>query len=156
VNPEDPVVPGGGQLHARLTITVPADVKPGGYWCALSVDEMPDPLATTPDGVGVQFLASVSTGIYVYVNPVERGVAAEPIAIVGDRIVPRIANPGTPPAPVEGRYEFFRPTAPQPTAVLDLPRKVLLTEPVASAAYTVPLPDVSALPSAHYRLRLVL
>ena len=61
----------GAVANVRLTISVPDAVKPGGYWCALSVDEVPDPLATTPDGVGVDS-ASVSPASTL-VDPIERG-----------------------------------------------------------------------------------
>ena len=43
-NPMEATVAGGEALNIRLTVSVPQDVQPGGYWCALSVDEMPDPL----------------------------------------------------------------------------------------------------------------
>jgi hypothetical protein len=62
-NPMEAALAGGESLQIRLTIAVPVDVRPGGYWCALSIDEMPDPLAAAPGGVGVRFLASVSSGV---------------------------------------------------------------------------------------------
>lgn len=157
VNPRESTVAGGATLEVRLTITVPEGVKPGGYWCAISVDEMPDPLtAVTSDGIGVQFLASVSTGIYVSVNPVERGADILSVDVVGDRAVARLINTGNAPLTVEGRFEFVKSGKSQPSATVDLPRNTLLTEPIATGTYAAPLPNRSELPSGRYLVRLVL
>jgi hypothetical protein len=155
-NPQEAGVSAGEPLRVRLTITVPNDVKPGGYWCALTLDELADPLSTTPDGVGVRFLASVSTGVYVSVNPIERGADVLSVDIADDRAVARILNTGNAPLTVEGRWEFLKPGATRPAAVVELPRNILLTEPVATGAYSAPLPDVKDLPSGRYVIRLVL
>jgi len=155
-NPMEATVAGGEALNIRLTVSVPQDVQPGGYWCALSVDEMPDPLAVMPDGVGVKFLASVSTGVYVYIDPVERGADVLAIDVDGSRATARIENTGNTPTAVEGRFEFVRPGETTPVAVVALPRNMLLTEPVRTAALSVPLPDVATLPSGRYTVRLIL
>ncbi len=155
-NPQESAVAGGETLKVRLTVTVPEVVKPGGYWCALSVDEVPDPLSATPEGVGVRFLASVSTGIYVNVNPVERGVDILSVNVAGGRTIARIVNTGNTPVIVEGRYEFIRPGETQPAAVVELQRNILLTEPIATGSYATALPSSSELPSGRYVVRLVL
>ena len=155
-NPMEATVAGGEALNIRLTVSVPQDVQPGGYWCALSVDEMPDPLAVMPDGVGVKFLASVSTGVYVYIDPVERGADVLAIDVDDSRATARIENTGNTPTAVEGRFEFVRPGETTPVAVVALPRNMLLTEPVRTAAFSVPLPDVATLPSGPYSVRLIL
>lgn len=155
-NPMEATVAGGEALNIRLTVSVPQDVQPGGYWCALSVDEMPDPLAVMPDGVGVKFLASVSTGVYVYIDPVERGADVLAIDVDDSRATARIENTGNTPTAVEGRFEFVRPGETTPVAVVALPRNMLLTEPVRTAAFSVPLPDVATLPSGPYTVRLIL
>ncbi len=155
-NPMEATVTGGEALNIRLTVSVPQDVQPGGYWCALSVDEMPDPLAMVPDGVGVKFLASVSTGVYVYIDPVERGADVLAIDVDGSHATARIQNTGNTPTAVEGRFEFVRPGDTTPAAVIDLPRNMLLTEPVRTAAFSVPLPDAATLPSGRYTVRLIL
>ena len=155
-NPMEATVAGGEALNIRLTVSVPQDVQPGGYWCALSVDEMPDPLAVMPDGVGVKFLASVSTGVYVYIDPVERGADVLAIDVDDSRATARIENTGNTPTAVEGRFEFVRPGETTPVAVVALPRNMLLTEPVRTAALSVPLPDVATLPSGSYTVRLIL
>lgn len=154
-NPRESNVTGGETLHVRLSIAVPANVKPGGYWCALTVDELPDPLAATDEGIGVRFLASVSTGIYINVNPIERGADILGVEVSGDRAVARLANTGNTPVVVEGRFEFAKSGDARPIAVVELPRNVLLTEPIAVGSYGVDLPDQSLLPSGRYLIRLV-
>lgn len=155
-NPMEAVVYGGEALQIRLTVSVPASVEPGGYWCALSVDEMPDPLAVMPEGVGVRFLASVSTGVYVYIDPVERGADVVNVDVDGRQATARIENTGNTPTAVEGRFEFIRAGETERTAVVPLPRHMLLTEPVRTAALSVPLPPAAVLPSGRYTVRLIL
>lgn len=155
-NPMEATIAGGDALQIRLTVSVPSAVEPGGYWCALSVDEMPDPLAVVPEGVGVRFLASVSTGVYVYIDPVERGAEVLTVDVDGRQAIARIENTGNTPTAVEGRFEFLRPGETTPAAVVTLPRNMLLTEPVRTAAYSVPLPPASELPSGRYTVRLIL
>lgn len=155
-NPMEATVGGGEALQIRLTVSVPSAVEPGGYWCALSVDEMPDPLAVLPDGVGVRFLASVSTGVYVYIDPVERGADVLNVEVDGQQATARIENTGNTPTAVEGRFEFVVPGEASPVAVVPLPRNMLLTEPVRTAAFSVPLPPAAQLPSGRYTVRLIL
>ena len=155
-SPREAAVAGGDTLQVRLTITVPPDTKAGGYWCALTVDEVPEPLAATPEGVGVRFLASVSTGIYIYVGTIERGLEILSVDIAADRAVFRVQNTGNTPVPVEGRLEFLRAGDDKPVAVAELPRNILLTEPIATGIYSVDLPPTSALPTGHYVVRLLL
>jgi len=156
-NPMEATVSGGQALQIRLTVSVPPEVRPGGYWCALSVDEMPDPLAVDPEGVvGVRFLASVSTGVYVYIDPVERGADVLNIEVDGTQATARIQNTGNTPTAVEGRFEFLRAGESTPVAVVALPRNMLLTEPVPTAALSVALPSPADLPSGRYTVRLIL
>lgn len=154
-NPRESSVGGGETLHVQLSIEIPEGVRSGGYWCALSVDEVPDPLTATPEGVAVRFLASVSTGIYINVNPIERGADILSVDVTGERAVARIANTGNTPLVVEGRFEFMKSGAKAPVAVVDLPRNVLLTEPIATGLYGGALPDRSTLPAGHYLVRLI-
>ena len=155
-NPMEATVSGGQALQIRLTVSIPQDVQPGGYWCALSVDEMPDPLDIAPEGVGVRFLASVSTGVYVYIDPVERGADVLDIEVDGAQATARIQNTGNTPTAVEGRFEFLRAGDSKPAAVVPLPRNMLLTEPVRTAAMSVALPSPVDLPSGRYTVRLIL
>ena len=155
-NPMEATIAGGEALQVRLTVSIPPSVQPGGYWCALSVDEMPDPLAVTPEGVGVKFLASVSTGVYVYIDPVERGADVIDIEVDKAHATARIENTGNTPTAVEGRFEFIRAGETRPAATVALPRNMLLTEPVRTARFSVPLPDPSDLPAGRYTVRLIL
>jgi hypothetical protein len=156
VNPMEATVGGGEALQIRLTVSVPASVQPGGYWCALSVDEMPDPLAIEPEGVGVRFLASVSTGVYVYIDPIERGADILDIQVSGTEATARVENTGNTPLAVEGRFEFIREGETRPVAVVALSRNMLLTEPVRTGAFSAPLPDAAVLPAGRYLVRLIL
>ncbi len=156
VNPVEATVGGGEALQIRMTISVPSSVQPGGYWCALSVDETPDPLAIEPEGVGVRFLASVSTGVYVYIDPIERGADVLDIQVNGTEATARIENTGNTPTAVEGRFEFVREGETRPVAVVPLARNMLLTEPVRTGAFSVPLPDAAVLPSGTYIVRLII
>jgi hypothetical protein len=153
-NPMEATVGGGEALQIRLTVSVPENAQPGGYWCALSVDEMPDPLAPTTEGVAVRFLASVSTGIYVFIDPVERGADVIDITVTATEATARIQNTGNTPTAVEGRFEFVRAGESSPAATVPLPRNMLLTEPVPTAALSVPLPP--NLTSGRYSVRLIL
>src|SRR5205085_7695907 len=72
MNPVEASVEPGATLDVKLTIAIPEGTKTGGYWCAFTVDEVPDPLKINPEGVGVRFLASLSIGVFVYVGPVTR------------------------------------------------------------------------------------
>ncbi len=58
-------------MITRLTVSVSPEAVPGGYWCVLTVDELPDPLAVK-EGVGIHFMASVSVGVFVYVGEQQR------------------------------------------------------------------------------------
>ena len=83
VNPGEAGISGGEQLNVRVTVNVSSEVRAGGYWCALTVDEVPDPLTVNPENVSVRFLASVSTAIYVNVGEVERSVRFTGLAVEG-------------------------------------------------------------------------
>jgi hypothetical protein len=76
--------------------------------------------------------------------------------VVGDRAIARLANTGNTPLTVEGRVEFIPSGASKPTASVDLPRNILLTEPIATGTYAAELPDRAQLPSGRYMVRLVL
>jgi hypothetical protein len=78
------------------------------------------------------------------------------VDILDDRAVARITNTGNAPVVVEGRFEFVKPGETQPTAVVELPRNILLTEPIATGAFGVDLPDRSMLPPGRYLVRLVI
>src|SRR5262249_48820232 len=154
-NPVESAAKGGEALQIRLTIALPAEVKQGGYWCALTIDELPDPLTSTTSGVAMRFLASVSTGIYVHVGTVERGADITSIDVRADDIVVEMKNIGNAPANVEGRFEFLKPGTDRPVAVVSLDRNILLPEPVPTSRFAAKMPDARTLPSGRYVVRLI-
>lgn len=156
VNPGEASISGGEQLSVRVTVEVPPEVRPGGYWCALTIDEVPDPLAVTPENVSVRFLASVSTAIYVSVGEIERSVRITGLAVEDGEVVLDVRNEGNAPLSVEGRIEFLRAGESSPVASVTMERQVLLTDPIPVGHYTTPLPDRETLPSGPYVVRAVI
>jgi hypothetical protein len=155
LNPVESAVDPGGTLVVRITATVPRELAGGGYWCALTVDEVPNPLAGSP-GVGVRFVASVSTGIFIYVDPVNRAATIQDLRIQADEVLVRVRNDGNSPLGIEGHIEFYAPGAKAPAASVDLPRSTLLTEPSVEGLFGVALPPAATLPAGHYVVRAIL
>jgi hypothetical protein len=154
LNPVEVEVQPGGTLTTRLTASVSPAAKPGGYWCVLTVDELPDPLAVH-EGVGVRFLASVSIGVFVNVGDIERAAEIIGVDVVGDAAVVKVRNDGNAPLAIEGRFEFVKPGESEPTAVINLARNTLLTEPILTGLFSARLPEPSALPSGRYLVRAI-
>jgi hypothetical protein len=155
LNPIEAVVEPGETLTTRLTVAVPDEVNAGGHWCVLTVDEVPDPL-NTPTGVGATFVASVSTGIFIYIEPVERTVDFVNVEVGGTEAVLTLRNGGNSPVGVEGQFEFFRPGELTVVAALTIPRFTLLPEPIATGTVRLPLPPASALPPGRYVVRAII
>lgn len=155
LNPVESAVSAGETLTVRVTVAVPHELSNGGYWCALTLDEVPDPEAAA-QGVGVHFLASVSTGVFVYVDPVDRDASITGLDITADRAVVRVHNEGNAPLGIEGKVEFYAPGTKTPAAVVDLPRATLLTEPSKDGTFGAPLPAAGSLPSGTYHVRAIL
>jgi hypothetical protein len=158
VNPMEAAVAPGGTLKVRVTVAVPSELENGGYWCALTVDEAPDPAAADA-GVAVRFLASVSVGIFVYIDPVERAGEIGSVEIARDEAHITLHNRGNTPLTVEGRVEFLRAgvddgAAPVATAVV--PRATVLTEPARMSVLRTVLPTADDLPSGRYLVRAIL
>jgi hypothetical protein len=154
LNPVEIEVQPGGTLITRLTVSVSSEAQPGGYWCVLTVDELPDPLAVQ-EGVGVRFLASVSIGVFVNVGDIQRDAEIIGVDIIGDAAVVRVRNGGNTPLAIEGRFEFVKPGESEPTAVINLARNTLLTEPILTGLFSASLPDPSLLPSGRYLVRAI-
>lgn len=154
LNPVEVEVQPGGTLVTRLTASVSPEAKPGGYWCVLTVDELPDPLAVH-EGVGVRFLASVSIGVFVNVGDIERAAEIIGVDVVGDEAVVKVRNDGNAPLAIEGRFEFVKPGESEPTVVINLARNTLLTEPILTGLFSAKLPEPSALPSGRYLVRAI-
>jgi hypothetical protein len=155
LNPAEATVKPGETLVIRLTISVPVEMAAAGYWCALTVDELPDPMAIA-SGVGVQFLASVSTGIFVNVGAVQRAARILDVRVADDAAFVRLQNDGNAPVGVDGRLEFFVPGAETPMATVTVPRGTVLTEPTVHGTLRAALPPASLLPSGRYRVRAIL
>lgn len=156
INPVESSVKPGETLVIRLTVTVPVEMATGGYWCALTVDEVPNPIAADPSGVGVRFVASVSTGIFVNIGTVVRTARIVDLRISGDQAFLKLRNEGNAPIGVDGSLEFYAPGGETPVATALVPRGTVLTEPSIDGTLVARLPPASALPSGRYRVRAIL
>lgn len=155
LNPVEVDLLAGETMTTRLTVSVSPEAEPGGYWCVLTVDELPDPLAV-PEGVGVRFMASVSIGVFIYVGEQQRAAEITAVEVLGDAAVVKVRNDGNTPLAIEGRFEFVKPGSTEPAAVVTLARSTLLTEPIASGLFSARLPDASLLPSGRYLVRAII
>lgn len=155
LNPVETEVLPGATMITRITVAVSPDALPGGYWCVLTVDELPDPLALQ-EGVGVRFLASVSVGVFVYVGELEKAAEILSIEVTGDAAVVKLRNDGNTPLAIEGRFEFIELGKTEPTAVIHLARNTLLTEPILTGLFSARLPDATLLPSGRYLVRAII
>jgi hypothetical protein len=155
LNPVDAAVSASDTLTVRVTVSVPHELSSGGYWCALTLDEVPDPEAVS-QGVGVRFLASVSTGVFVYVDPVERDATITHLDVNGDAAIVGVHNDGNAPLGIEGTLEFYAPGGTLPVATVEMARSTLLTEPSKDGTFSTQLPSATVLPSGQYRVRAIL
>jgi hypothetical protein len=154
LNPVEVEVMPGQTMTTRLTVSVPSELAPGGYWCVLTVDELPDPLAVS-EGVGVRFMASVSIGVFVYVGEQQRAAEITAVEILDDTAIVKMRNDGNTPLSIEGRFEFVKAGATTPAAVVTLARELLLTQPVATGTFSARLPDPALLPAGRYVVRAI-
>jgi hypothetical protein len=155
VGPVESEVPRGGLLDVRISVAVPEDLPPGGYWCVLTVDQLPEP-DSTEEGVHVRFLASVSTGIFLEVEPVTRQARILTIELEADAVAVRVRNTGDVQLGVEGRVEFLRPGETEPLATALIPRATVLPDPIPVRRFTAPLPAADVLPAGTYLVRVIL
>jgi hypothetical protein len=156
LNPAEAAVEPSGVLSIRITATVPRSVAPGGYWCVLTIDELPDPLAPPERGVGVRFLASISTGIFLFLQPVVRQIEIGAIELAPRRAKLAVRNTGNAPVWLEGHVELSPRGSEAVVVTAPLARATLLTRPFDRHFLTADLPDLSALPPGRYRMRLIL
>jgi hypothetical protein len=155
LNPVEVDVLPGETMITRLTVKVSSEAEPGGYWCVLTVDELPDPLAVS-EGVGIRFMSSVSVGVFVYVGDQHRAAEITAVDVLNDSAVVKLRNDGNTPLGIEGRFEFIKPGATDPTAVVTLVRGTLLTQPILTGLFSVKLPDAALLPSGRYVVRAII
>jgi hypothetical protein len=155
LNPVEATVKPGETLVIRITLTLPSELAAAGYWCALTVDEIPNPMAVQ-SGVALRFAASVATGIFVNVGRIERAARILDLNVEGDIARVRIRNEGNGPLGVDGRLEFFLPGESSPTATVVVPRGTILTEPSVNGTLIARLPSALVLPSGRYRVRAIL
>jgi hypothetical protein len=156
LNPVETAVDAGGTLAIRVTAAIPRTVGPGGYWCVLTVDEAPDPLDASTQGVAVRFQASVSVGIFIDLAPVERAAEIEDVSIAHGKARLKVCNRGNAPVGAEGRMEFLTPGGSVPAATAVIPRATLLTDPAPCRIFTATLPSASALPPGRYLVRALI
>ena len=156
LNPVQAVGQPGEPLIIRITVSLPSELPVGGYWCVLTVDEVPDPLAAGQAAIGVKFVASVSTGIFVYVEPVQREAKILELTIVGEETRVKVRNGGNAPLGIEGRIEFLTVGGTTPAAVSTVSRTTVLPEPITDGVLTSRLPAMAQLPSGRYRVRAIL
>jgi hypothetical protein len=154
LSPVEVEVMPGQTMTTRLTVSVPSELPSGGYWCVLTVDELPDPLAIS-EGVGIRFMASVSVGVFVYVGEQQRAAEITAVEIVNDTAIVKLRNDGNTPLAIEGRFEFVKPGATEPTAVVPLTRNLLLTQPILTGVFSAKLPDPASLPAGRYLVRAI-
>ncbi|HEV8578332.1 MAG TPA: hypothetical protein VGX68_04560 [Thermoanaerobaculia bacterium] len=155
LNPVETAVEPGGTLAIRVTAAIPRGVKPGGYWCVLTVDEVPDPL-TAPAGVAVQFLSSVSVGIFINIEPVTRAAEIRDVELARGQARLKVCNLGNAPLGAEGRIEFLRPGASAPAATAVIRRATVLTDPAPCRVLSADLPASSSLPAGKYLVLILL
>ena len=155
INPVEASVAPGETLVVRVSVAVPREMASAGYWCALTVDEVADP-RRLDDSVGVRFVASVSTGIFVNVGRVVHEARILDLSVAGEAARVRIRNEGNGPVGIDGRLEFFERGVDVPIATVTVPRGTLLTEPSLDSTLVAPLPPPEQLPSGWYRVRAIL
>jgi hypothetical protein len=155
LNPVLSAVRPGETLTIRISVAIPGEMASGGYWCVLTVDEIPDP-AVASTGPGVRFIASVSTGIFVNVGTVERSARILEVDVAAEQAFIKLRNEGNTPVGIDGRLEFYAPGTTTPTATVVVPRGTILTEPSVNGTLTAILPPAADLPSGRYRVRAIL
>ena len=156
VNPVETAVKPGETMAVKLSIHVPDDVKPGGYWAALTVDEVPDPTQPKPNQVAMIFRASLSVGVYVEVPDVTRAARITGVQVANDKVSVTLVNEGNTPLHVGGTFEFFRPGEETPVATVQIGGEPLLPDPVNTGTFAAPLPDPKTLPSGKYKVRVIM
>ena len=157
VDPVTQEVAPGGDLLVRVSITVPAGTQPGGYWCAVSIDEQMDPRRKALlGGSGMVLFASFSNAVYVFVAPLQLDAKIKKLDIDSQNASVTVQSLANSPLLIEGHLEFLREGVAEPVAKVDLARRVLLPEPHGSVMTEAPLPPIEVLPDGDYLVKVVL
>lgn len=155
INPVETSLKSGETMTIKLSIRVPDDAQPGGYWGALTVDEVPDPTAPKPSGVAMTFKASLSVGILVEIPDATRAAKISGVRIADGKVGVTLINEGNIPLRVNGTFQFFKPGEDQPTATAEIGGEPLLPEPINTCEFTAPLPEPNKLPAGKYKVRVI-
>lgn len=156
LSPTERLVTVDQPLAVRISVAVPLTAEPGGYWCVLTVRQVPDPRAQAEPGVRVRFLASVTVGIFVNIEPLNRSMKVTAVDLGAALAEITVLNDGNVPFGVEGRLEFRKPGEEKPVCEVAIARHTVFTEPLRTARLTASLPDSRVLPSGEYLVRAVL
>lgn len=155
VNPVESSLEPGKTLTVKVSIRVPHDVQPGGYWAALTVDQVPDPLTSRPEGVGMAFKGSVSVGIFVEVPTITKSAKITGVKVTGDRVKVTLRNDGNTPLKVSPTFEFYSPGQDKAVASVKLGAEALLTDDYSTCEYSAALPTQKDLPRRRYKVRVI-
>lgn len=156
VNPVETGIKSGETMEVKISIHVPDDVKPGGYWAALTVDEVPDPTQPKLPGVAMIFRASLSVGVYVEIPTATRSARITGVGVANNRANVTLMNDGNIPLRINGTFEFYKQGQDLPVATAQIGGDPLLPEPINTCTFSTVLPDAAKLPSGKYRVRVIM
>lgn len=156
VNPVESSVRPGETMTVKVSVRVPDDAKPGGYWAALTVDEVPDPARPNPQGVAMVFRASLSVGIYVIIPSATRSARITGIQVNDGRAAVTLMNEGNTPLRVNATFEFYKPGQEKPVATARVGGEPILPEPINTCTFSTALPGPDQLPAGRYRVRAII
>jgi len=155
INPIESTAEPGQTMTIKISIRVPDDAKPGGYWSALTVDEVADPLAPKPKGVGMKLKGSVSVGIFVEIPEIKRSAKITNVRINGNQAAVTLCNDGNTPLRVIPSFEFYKPGEDKPVSTLKIGAQPLLTDEHNTCEFGTLLPAEKDLPSGKYKVRVI-
>ena len=155
VNPVESAVKPDETMTVKVTVHVPGDAKPGGYWSALTIDEVPDPTEPRPTGVSMIFRASLSVAIYVEIPTATRAARISGVRIADGRASVTLVNEGNIPLRVNGTFEFRKPGEETPVITIPVGGEPILPEPINTCTFSAALPDSAKLPDGRYKVRVI-
>ena len=157
LDPVEQAVDPGSKIDIRVTVRIPKETKPGGYWCALTVDELQDPTHLAKKrGVGVSFVASFSTAIYILIRPLDLKAKILEVKLESAKGLVTVQNQGNTPLIIQGRLEFVPPGDTKPLATAKLKGGVVLPIPINKRIMVAPLPSTKELPTGRYMVKVII